>query len=331
MTLLLALPWRLLVAIPSRAATANGNDKAGMLGVLFYYPDVEEMPVPDGHRFPARKYRLLRAAIERDEILPLQSLAASPPATPDDLLRAHGAGYVDAMLDGSVDRAIIRRIGLPWSEILVRRSRATVGGAMAAARSALEHGVSGQLAGGTHHAHRDFGSGFCVFNDLAVAALTLLEKKTVDRIAIVDLDVHQGDGNAAILRGLPNVFFLSVHGEKNFPFRKVPSDLDVELPDGTEDGAYIAALREALPAVAAFKPDLLLYLSGADPLKQDKLGRLSLSFEGLVERDRIVFELCRSGGIPVSIAIGGGYADPIADSVTGYANTFRTAREVFRF
>lgn len=297
----------------------------------FYYPDVEDMPVPAGHRFPVGKYRLLRAAVEREEILPRESLAASPPAGPDDLLRAHSAAYVDAMLDGSVSKDIIRRIGLPWSETLMRRSRATVGGAMAAARSALEYGVSGQLAGGTHHAHRDFGSGFCVFNDLAVTALTLLEKKAVDRIAILDLDVHQGDGNAAILKERPDVFVVSVHGEKNFPFRKVPSDLDVELPDGTEDAAYMRALLDALPTVAAFKPDLLLYLSGADPLKQDRLGRLSLSFQGLVERDRIVFELCRRRGIPVSVAIGGGYADPIADSVTVYANTFRTAREVFRF
>jgi acetoin utilization deacetylase AcuC-like enzyme len=299
--------------------------------VRFYYPDVEDLPLPAGHRFPIGKYRLLRAAVERDGILPAEALAASPPASPDDLLRAHSAAYVGAMLDGSVSKDIIRRIGLPWSETLMRRSRATVGGAMAAARSALEHGVSGQLAGGTHHAHRDFGSGFCVFNDLAVTALTLLEQSVVDRIAILDLDVHQGDGNAAILKERPDVFVLSVHGEKNFPFRKVPSDLDVELPDGTEDRAYIEALLDALPVLTEFKPDLLLYLSGADPLKQDRLGRLSLSFEGLADRDRIVFELCRRRGIPVSVAIGGGYADPIADSVTVYANTFRTAREVFRF
>ncbi len=297
----------------------------------FYYPDVEELPLPAGHRFPVAKYRLLRSAVERDDVLPAEALTASPPASPDDLLRAHSAAYVGAMLDGSVSKDIVRRIGLPWSETLMRRSLATVGGAMVAARSALEHGVSGQLAGGTHHAHRDFGSGFCVFNDLAVTALTLLEQNVVDRVAILDLDVHQGDGNAAILKDRPDVFVLSVHGEKNFPFRKVPSDLDVELPDGTEDDNYIGALLDALPAVTDFKPDLLLYLSGADPLKQDRLGRLSLSFEGLAERDRIVFDLCRSRGIPVSIAIGGGYADPIADSVTGYANTFRMTRDVFRF
>lgn len=297
----------------------------------FFYPDVEHLPLPEGHRFPAGKYALLKAAIEREEIVPRGWLATSPPAESDDLLRAHGATYVAAMVEGSVGKDIMRRIGLPWSETLVRRSRATVGGAIAAARSALATGLSGQLAGGTHHAHRDFGSGFCVFNDLAVAALTLIEEGRVERIAVLDLDVHQGDGNAAILAGRPDVLVVSLHGAKNFPFRKVPSDLDVELPDGMEDDAYHRALLDVLPAVAEFRPDLLLYLSGADPLKQDRLGRLSLSFDGLAERDRIVFEFCRRRGLPVSIAIGGGYADPIIDSVTVYANTFRMAREVFGY
>jgi acetoin utilization deacetylase AcuC-like enzyme len=299
--------------------------------VRFFFPTVGELPLPAGHRFPAVKYRLLKAAVEREEILPRAALHPSPPAEPADLLRAHGAAYVSAMLDGTVAPDIVRRIGLPWSETLMRRSRATVGGALAAAHAALAQGVSGQLAGGTHHAHRDFGSGFCVFNDLAVAALTLLEQRVVERIAVLDLDVHQGDGNAAILKDQPDVFVVSLHGAKNFPFRKVPSDLDVDLPDGTEDAAYHRALLDALPAIAAFRPDLLLYLSGADPLRQDRLGRLSLSFEGLAERDRLVFEFCRRRGLPVSIAIGGGYADPIADSVRAYANTFRTAREVFGF
>jgi acetoin utilization deacetylase AcuC-like enzyme len=297
----------------------------------FFYPDIEELPLPRGHRFPAGKYRLLRAAMEREEILPRSSLVTSPSASEADLLRAHGAGYVTAMLEGSIAGDIMRRIGLPWNETLVRRSRAAVGGSVAAARSALSTGISGQLAGGTHHAHRDFGSGFCVFNDLAVAALTLIEERLVDRIAILDLDVHQGDGNAAILASHPGVFVASLHGAKNFPFRKVPSDLDVELPDGMEDEAYLRCLLDVLPAVAAFRPGLVLYLSGADPLRQDRLGRLALTFKGLAERDRLVLEFCRKRGLPVSIAIGGGYADPIADSVTAYANTFRVAREVFGF
>ncbi len=294
----------------------------------FFYPDVEAMPVPAGHRFPAAKYQMLRALVDAEAILPPGMLEASPPAGRTDLLRAHSAAYIDAVFDGSLAPDIVRRIGLPWSATLVRRSRATVGGAMAAARSALETGLSGQLAGGTHHAHRDFGSGFCVFNDLAVAALTLLEEGRAERVAILDLDVHQGDGNAAILADEPRVLVISLHGAKNFPFRRVASDLDVDLPDGTGDRAYLHALADVLPVIDDFRPDILLYLSGVDPLKQDRLGRLDLTHDGLSERDRLVFEYCRRRGLPVSIAIGGGYADPISESVRAYANTFRIAREV---
>lgn len=297
----------------------------------FFYPDVEAMPVPSGHRFPARKYQMLRALINREAILPAESLHPSPPARHDDLLLAHDPAYVDAVIAGTLDSDALRRIGLPWSETLVRRSLATVGGAMAAATSALETGLSGQLAGGTHHAHRDFGSGFCVFNDLAVAALSLLARGRASRIAILDLDVHQGDGNSAILTADPRVLVVSIQGERNFPFRRVPSDIDIELPDGTEDAAYLAALDRVLPQIAAFRPDLVLYLSGADPLAEDKLGRLSLTHRGLAERDRLVFDFCRSRGWPVSIAIGGGYADPIDASVRAYANTFQAARDVFGF
>jgi acetoin utilization deacetylase AcuC-like enzyme len=298
--------------------------------VRFYFPDIEAMPVPPGHRFPAEKYRLLRALVEQEAILPPGSLAPSPAATRAELERAHAPAYVEAVLAGTLAPDAQRRIGLPWSPTLVARSLATVGGAIAAAREALAHGVSGQLAGGTHHAHRDFGSGFCVFNDLAVAALTLLEEGDVTRIAVLDLDVHQGDGNAAILKGRTGVLVVSVQGERNFPFRRVASDIDVELPDGTGDGAYLAALADVLPAIEAHRPDLVLYLSGADPLAADRLGRLALTHDGLAERDRMVLEMCRRRGLPVSIAIGGGYAVPIAASVRGYANTFLAAREVFR-
>lgn len=298
--------------------------------MLIYYPDTPDLPLPAGHRFPARKYRMLREKIMRDGILADWDLAPSPLADLTDLQRAHAPEYVRAVLEGTLAPELQRRIGLPWSEVLATRSRATVGGSLAAARQALRDGLSGQLAGGTHHAHRDFGSGYCVFNDLAVAALTLLEGGTVDRVAVVDLDVHQGDGNAALLTGHPGTFVLSIHGEKNFPFRKVPSDLDIGLPDGTDDRRYLRELADALDAVSAFRPDLVLYLSGVDPLRSDKLGRLDLTFEGLMERDRMVFEFCRRRGMPVSIAIGGGYADPITDSVEAYANTFRVAREAFR-
>jgi acetoin utilization deacetylase AcuC-like enzyme len=297
--------------------------------VRFYFPDTPDLPLPAGHRFPAGKYRLLREKIVRDRTLGPARLLPSPTATHAELLRAHEASYVQAVLDGTLSPDAQRRIGLPWSETLVARSLATTGGSLAAARAALEYGVSGQLAGGTHHAHRGFGSGYCVFNDLAVTALALLAEGRVGRIAIVDLDVHQGDGNAAILSGNPDVFVFSMHGEKNFPFRKVASSLDVGLPDGTGDDAYLSALGEGLEQVAVFAPDLVLYLSGVDPLQSDTLGRLSLTFAGLEQRDRMVLQFCRRRITPVSIAVGGGYADPITDSVAAYANTFRIAREIF--
>lgn len=296
----------------------------------FYFPDSPDLPLPPGHRFPAGKYRMLRDKVESEGILGRGRLLASPPANRTEVLRAHDEAYLSAVMDGSLSPDIQRRIGLPWSETLRDRSLATTGGSLAAARAALEHGLSGQLAGGTHHAHRDFGSGYCVLNDLAVAALGVLAEGRLHRVAIVDLDVHQGDGNAAILADNPAVFVLSVHGEKNFPFRKMPSTLDVGLPDGTEDETYLRALAPALEQVFAFRPELVLYLSGADPLKSDKLGRLSLSAEGLAARDRMVFEQCRRSATPVSIAVGGGYSEPITDSVEVYANTFRVAGEVFR-
>jgi acetoin utilization deacetylase AcuC-like enzyme len=296
--------------------------------VQFFFPDTPDLPLTPGHRFPAGKYRMLHDKIVTEGILGRSMLSASTPVDRLDLERAHSSTYVEAALTGTLPAEVQRGIGLPWSEILIQRSRATVGGSIQAARSALATGFSGQLAGGTHHAHRELGSGFCVFNDLAVTSLTLHAEGRVNRIAILDLDVHQGDGNAAILGSNPNVFVVSLHGDKNFPFTKPPSDLDIGLPDGTDDVAYLAALEPALEQIAAFRPDLLLYLSGADPLKSDRLGRLDLSLAGLAARDRRVFTFCRTLGLPISVAIGGGYADPITDSVEAYANTFRIGIEV---
>lgn len=297
----------------------------------FFYSAAHDLPLPAGHRFPGQKYGMLRRKLLSDAIVGAEMLALAPQAGREDLLRAHDAGYVDAFERGTLDAKALRRIGLPWSDHLVRRSRATVGGALAAARSALRTGLSGQLAGGTHHAHRDFGSGYCVFNDFAVTALAVLAKGWVKRVAIVDLDVHQGDGNAAILADEPRVFVFSMHCDSNFPFRKVPSDLDVALPDGTEDAAYLRALHEAMPAVLAFRPELVLYQAGVDPLREDRLGRMNLSLAGLMGRDRLVLSQCSGAGIPVSMAIGGGYADPINATVEAYANTYRVARNVYGF
>ena len=295
-----------------------------------FYSDRFNLDLPPGHRFPGGKYRLLREALLSGEVLDAAMLAPSPLIDDAALLRAHDPAYVAAMGDGSIDPAAMRRIGFPWSPAIDQRARATLGGAKAAARAALATGVSGQLAGGTHHAHYDFGAGYCVYNDFAVAALDLIADGAAQRIAIVDLDVHQGDGNAALLAPRPDVFVYSVHGEKNFPFRKFPSDLDVALPDGTGDDAYLAALEETLPAVFDFDPDIVLYQAGVDPLREDRLGRFALTHDGLMARDRCVFDACRRRGVPVSIAIGGGYADPIEASVAAYVNTWRAAREVFK-
>lgn len=275
------------------------------------------------------KYRLIRYALLREGAVRDAELYEPPLATPEQLQLAHSAEYVEAMCRGTVTSDILRRIGFPWSEGLVIRSLATVGGALAAAESALQDGISGNLAGGTHHAMRHSGEGYCVFNDLAVTALWLLHQRRVRRVAIIDLDVHQGNGNSDILRHRDDVFVFSMHGAKNYPFRKVPSTLDVALPDGTDDQTFLDALTTHLPRVFDFGPDLVLYQAGVDPLKEDTLGRLALTHEGLMQRDRLVLSECKQRGIPVSLALGGGYANPIELTVEAHVGTYKVVREVF--
>lgn len=296
-----------------------------------YYSDTFDLKLPPGHRFPGTKYGKLRRMLIEEEILREDQLRAATLVAEVDLARAHDPAYINAIDTGDIDPAAMRRIGFPWSAHIARRARATLGGAVAAARAALQDGISGQLAGGTHHAHYDFGSGYCVFNDFAAAALALLADGSARRVAIIDLDVHQGDGNAAILAGRSDMFVLSVHGAKNFPFRKVASDLDVELPDGVEDKAYLRALADALPAVWDFRPDIVLYQAGVDPLEQDKLGRMALTHDGLAARDCMVLGDAKARGVPVSMAIGGGYANPIEASVSAYAGTYREAKALWGF
>jgi acetoin utilization deacetylase AcuC-like enzyme len=286
-------------------------------------------PLPPGHRFPSRKYDQLRRRIVAEGVLAEAELIEAELATRGDLLRAHTAEYVDAILDGGIDDKRMRRIGLPWSPELVARARASVGAQLAAAHAALADGISGALSGGTHHARADEGAGYCVFNDIAVTARALLDEGAVARIAVVDLDVHQGDGTAAILGDEPRAYLLSMHGANNFPFRKVPSTVDIELPDGTGDAEYLAALAAALPPLFAFAPDLVFYQAGVDPLAEDKLGRLALTLDGLMARDRLVLEGCRAHRVPVTLSLGGGYAVPIERSVDAYLNTWRAVRAVF--
>lgn len=297
----------------------------------FYFSTDFTLALPQGHRFPAEKYNLLREALLSHEVIHEDRLSFSPQASEDVLREAHTAQYIASLRDGTIDAKEMRRIGFPWSDHIHRRGQRTVGGALAAARRALEDGLSGQLAGGTHHAHADFGSGFCIYNDFGVVARALLNEGIVNRIAIIDLDVHQGDGNASMLVEHPGVFILDVFGEKNFPFRKVPSTLDVPLPDHTEDREFLEAIEEHLPQVWAFAPDLVLYQAGVDPLMSDRLGRLNITHQGLKARDHLVLEGCHRRGIPVSMGIGGGYADPITDSVEAYMNTYVVAKAIYGF
>jgi acetoin utilization deacetylase AcuC-like enzyme len=298
---------------------------------MFFYSGSHIIPLPEGHRFPGSKYSLLRDALLTDRTFLESQLRPAPFADIADIKAAHEQAYVEAVLGGRLSAKELRLIGLPWSEALVRRVLATMGGAVEAARAALQFGFAATLSGGTHHAHAGFGSGYCIFNDFAIVALKALREGLVERVAIIDLDVHQGDGNAALLGGRNDVLVLDVYCEKNFPFRKVPTHLPVPLASGLGDRAYLSRLAEVLPAITAFRPGLVLYQAGVDPLCHDLLGHLDLSYDGLAARDRLVFELCRNAGLPLSLAIGGGYANPVALSVKAYANTFRIAKEVYGF
>mgnify|MGYP002784707818 CR=1 FL=1 len=297
-----------------------------------YYSDHFVLPLPPGHRFPMAKYRLLRDRLAAE--LPALRLHEAPAASDGELALAHEPAYIAAVVDGTLTPVQQREIGFPWSERMVERSRRSVGASIAAARAALQGSVGANLAGGTHHAYADRGSGYCVFNDIAVAARLMQAEwhrahRRLLRVAVIDLDVHQGNGTAAIFRDDPTVFTLSLHGAKNFPFRKESSDLDVELPDGCRDDAYLAALDGALATLwarhADGPPGLVFYLAGADPHEADRLGRLKLSAAGLAERDRRVFAACAARGIPVALSMGGGYGEPIEVTVEVQLATYRAA------
>lgn len=299
-----------------------------------YYSDHFVLPLPPGHRFPMPKYRLLRDRVEAEA--PGVRLAEAPAATDGELALAHTPHYVTSVAEGLLSAAEQREIGFPWSPAMVERARRSVGATVAAARTALAEGVAAQLAGGTHHAYSYKGSGYCVFNDAAVAARLMQAEahrhhRRLLRVAVIDLDVHQGNGTAAIFADDPSVFTLSLHGARNFPFRKEASDLDVELPDGCADAAYLDALDGALGALwqrhAHAPPGLVFYLAGADPHEGDRLGRLKVSAAGLAERDRRVLGACRERGIPVAISMAGGYGRVIDDSVAVHLQTLREAQQ----
>lgn len=286
-----------------------------------FYTDCFVLPLPPGHRFPMAKYRLLRERLEG-----VVDLEVPEAATDAQVLLAHSRDYLERLVTGSLAVQDVRRMGFPHSPQLVERSRRSVGATIAACRAALTDGLAANLAGGTHHAFRDFGEGFCVFNDSVVALRVMQAEGRVGRALVVDTDVHQGNGTAALATGDETIFTFSIHGLKNFPFRKQVSDLDVALEDGTGDEVYLERLAAALDeAVERARPDLAIFLSGADPFVGDRLGRLALSKAGLAERDRLVLGELRRRGIPAAVTMGGGYAREVEDIVDIHCATVTLA------
>lgn len=295
--------------------------------MLFAWSSASYMvPLPPGHRFPMAKYRLLKERVIGDGIIPASRVLEPDRAPVENVRLVHTERYVEDIDRGRLDAAAERRLGFPWSPALVERSYRSVGGTIAAAHAALENGIAINLSGGTHHAFADHGEGFCVFNDVAIAIRALQREQRLARAVVIDLDVHQGNGTNAIFAGDERVYTFSMHGAKNYPFHRVPGCVDIELPDGTGDGAYLDILAAALPnALRAAGAQLALYLAGADVLAGDRLGRLGLTQAGMARRDALVLEACREIGLPVAIVLGGGYGARLEDTVDGHVQTVRLA------
>lgn len=289
-----------------------------------------EIPLPEGHRFPMAKYGLIPQQLLHEGTVEKENFFK--PEFPDDeyILAVHTQEYYEDLIHLRLDRKAERKIGFPLSSELIRRERIIAGGTIMASEYAIQYGIGMNVSGGTHHAYSGHGEGFCMLNDQAIAAAYLLKKKLAKKILIVDLDVHQGNGTAEIFTNNDFVFTFSMHGEKNYPFKKEKSDLDIGLKDKTADEEYLNILRKTLPQlIENEKPDFIFYLSGVDILETDRLGRLSISPQGCKERDRFVFETCVQYEIPVACSMGGGYSPEIRHIVDAHANTFRVAREIY--
>jgi acetoin utilization deacetylase AcuC-like enzyme len=289
-----------------------------------YYADIGV-----AHIFPIRKFELVRDRLLHQGVLQPADLVQPEPASLEDVLLVHAEDYVSRLRNGALTSAELRRLGLPWSEGLVRRSFYAVGGTISAARSAIDEGIGSNLAGGTHHAFADRGEGFCVLNDVAIALRVLRRDGLIQRAAIVDCDVHQGNGTATIFANDPTVFTFSMHGAKNYPLLKARSSLDIELPDNTPDEVYLRTLNDNLPYVFRNDPQIVFYLAGADPFAGDKLGRLAVSIGGLRARDEQVLKQCYEREIPVVTVMSGGYGEDISDTVEIHCNTIRAVRDMF--
>ncbi|QDV46482.1 Acetoin utilization protein AcuC [Stieleria neptunia] len=294
-----------------------------------YYTDHFELPLPPTHRFPMDKYRRLRRHVATSDAHRNDVLLVPPAASDDQLRLCHDTDYIVRVATGTLSSQEVRRIGFPWSPKMVQRSRRSTGATIAASRSALHDGIAANLAGGTHHAFADAGEGYCVFNDAAVAIRTLQSESLIRRACVIDLDVHQGNGTASILTSDSSAITMSMHGAKNFPLRKVPSDLDIPLEDGTDDDTYLEKLSRSLDTLDRWRVDgefdLVIYLAGADPYVGDRLGRMCLSKPGLAERDRAVLQWCIDRSIPVAVAMSGGYAADIDEIVAIHAATLQIA------
>lgn len=287
-------------------------------------------PLPENHRFPMEKYSLLPDQLIFEGTVTKDHFFIPLPVTEDEILLCHSKLYWDKLSNLQLTPSEIRKSGFPLSEQLVQREIIIAGGTLQAARYALDFGVSMNIAGGTHHAFTDRGEGFCLLNDVAIAASVLLKEQTIKRALIVDLDVHQGNGTAEIFQTNPDVFTFSMHGKKNYPLHKESSDLDIELEDGTTDDQYLSILTEELPKLIEYqKPEIIFFQSGVDVLQSDKLGRLALTIQGCRERDRIVLNQCYKAGISVVVTMGGGYSERIADIVEAHANTYRLAASIW--
>jgi acetoin utilization deacetylase AcuC-like enzyme len=297
--------------------------------VKVFYSDHFVLPLPEGHRFPMVKYSMLRERVSEDGICGPGELRAPRAVTDEEILRAHAPNYLKRVISGDLTDKEVRRIGFPWSERMVERSRRASGGTLGACLAALVQGFAANLAGGTHHAFSDKGEGYCVFNDSAIAARAVQAAGLVERVVVIDTDVHQGNGTAEILRGDPTVFTFSIHGAKNFPFHKEESDLDAPLPDGADDTEFLKTLERGLKAsLDAADAGLAIYLAGADPFEGDRLGRLCVTKPGLAERDRVVLEACKARGIPVAVTMAGGYAHHVQDTVDVHLQSIRRAADL---
>lgn len=293
-----------------------------------FYTDVFELPLPDGHQFPMSKYRRLREALTARAMVRPDQLRIPPGASDEQLYRVHDVDYVERVIQGTLSRDEIRRIGFPWSPGMVERSRRSVGATIAAAESALDHGLAANLAGGTHHAGVNRGQGYCVFNDSAVAIRDHQASGRIERAIVIDCDVHQGNGTAAIFADDPTVFTLSIHMDRGFPLRKVAGSLDVALPEGTGDSSYLEQLDSALQQADQNGPfDLGIYLAGADPYADDELGSFQMTRNGLQLRDRTVIQWCRERNIPVAVTMAGGYARNVDDIVEIHLGTLQLAMQ----